>query len=319
MNPSVDVSIVTSLYYSAPTLTEFHRRASDTARKLTANYELIFVNDGSPDEAFEQALGLQRQDPHVVVVDLSRNFGHHQALLAGMAYALGETIFMIDCDLEEDPEWLLLFHEVLVTKKSDVVYGVQDKRKGGLFERISGWLFYKLLNLLSSIRIPPDATTARLMSRRYADALLGYPEREIFLHGLWPHLGYLQIPQMVHKRSRGKTTYSLARKLSLVVNAVTSFSNKPLIYIFYTGLLLSVAAGGYILWLIQLRLFHRIPLMGWPSLIVSIWFLGGLTILFIGVLGIYLAKVFSEIKQRPRSIVRQVLPASRVKVQSQSR
>jgi putative glycosyltransferase len=319
MNPSVDLSIVTSLYYSAPTLVEFHRRTSETARKLTANYELILVNDGSPDEAFAQALDLQRQDPHVVVVDLSRNFGHHQALMAGLAYALGKTIFMIDCDLEEDPEWLLSFHEVLVAKKSDVVYGVQDKRKGGLFERFSGWLFYKLLNLLSSIRIPPDATTARLMSRRYADALLCYPEREIFLHGLWPHLGYLQIPQTVHKRSRGTTTYSLARKLSLVVNAVTSFSNKPLIYIFYTGLLLSVAAGAYILWLVQLRLFHKIPLMGWPSLIVSIWFLGGLTILFIGVLGIYLAKVFSEIKQRPRSIVRQVLPASRENVQPQSR
>jgi len=185
------------------------------------------------------------------------------------------------------------------TKGSDVVYGVQDKRKGGVFERCSGWVFYKLLNLLSSTRIPPDATTARLMSRRYVDSLLRYPEREIFLHGLWPHLGYLQIPQTVHKHSRSTTTYRFSRKLSLGVNAITSFSNKPLIFIFYTGLLLCLTAGSYILWLLQRRLFHGISLMGWPSLIVSIWFLGGLTIFFIGVLGIYLAKMFPRSSNVP--------------------
>jgi putative glycosyltransferase len=219
-------------------------------------------------------------------------------------------VFMIDDDLEEDPAWLLLFHETQQAKGADVVYGVQDRRKGGLFERLSGWVFFKILNFLSSIRIPPDSTTARLMSRRYVDALLRYPERELYLHALWPQLGYLQIPQTVHKESKGSSTYGFTRKVSLMVNAITSFSNKPLIYIFYTGLLLSLGAGAYIVWLLQRWLFRGIPLVGWSSLIVSIWFLGGLTIFFIGVVGIYLAKMFSEIKQRPRTIVRQVVPAS---------
>ncbi len=311
MKTPVDLSVVTSLYCSGPTIADFYRQTSAAAQKLTPKYEIIFVNDGSPDDALAKAIALQSQDPHVVVVDLSRNFGHHQALMTGLSYALGEMVFLIDCDLEEDPEWLVSFHEILRARGGDVVYGVQQKRKGGVFERFSGWLFYQIFNSLSYIHIPPNATTARLMSRRYVDAFLRYPESEIFLHGLWPHAGYLQIPQTVQKRSKGSTTYDLPRKVGLMVNAITSFSNKPLISIFYTGLLLSLGAGGYILWLFQLRLFHGIPLTGWASLIVSIWFLGGLTIFFIGVLGIYLAKVFSEIKQRPRTIVRQVLPSSR--------
>jgi len=148
MKPSVELSVVTSLYYSGPDVAEFHRRAGDTVQTLTSSYEIIFVNDGSPDDAFAQALALQKQDPHVVLVDLSRNFGHHSALMTGLAYARGKAVFIIDSDLEEDPEWLHLFHEVQQTKGSDVVYGVQDKRKGGVFERFTGWVFYKLLNPL---------------------------------------------------------------------------------------------------------------------------------------------------------------------------
>jgi len=140
---------------------------------------------------------------------------------------------------------------------------------------------------------------------------LRYEERELFLHGLLPHAGYRQVALGVDKRSKGETSYNVARKLSLLVNAITSFSNKPLIFMFYTGLLICGGAAAASLWLIHRRLFHGIPIMGWSSLIVSVWFLGGLTILFLGILGIYLAKVFSEMKRRPRTIVRQVFPAPR--------
>ncbi len=316
MKPSVELSVVTTLYCSSPYVAEFYRRATAAAQALTTDYEIILVNDGSPDDGLAVVIAFQRQDPHVVIVDLSRNFGHHKALLTGLSYARGNHIFLIDSDLEEDPEWLLPFHETLRSRNSDVVYGVQERRKGAIFERFTGWLFYTLFNYLTNTPLPFDATTARLMTRRYVDSLLRYQEREIFVHGLWPHAGYLQIPIKVTKRSKGITTYTFARKISLVVDAITSFSNKPLVFIFYTGLLLSLGAGSYIVWLLQLRLFHSIPLTGWASLIVSIWFLGGLTILFIGVLGIYLAKVFSETKQRPRAIVRQVLPASRENARS---
>jgi putative glycosyltransferase len=310
MNNPIPLSIVTSLYGSSPYLDEFHRRMSAAAQKLGQRYEIILVNDGSPDDALEKAIALQREDPHVIVVDLSRNFGHHQALMTGLEQATGAFVFLIDGDLEEEPEWLLPFHETLTHGDADVVYGVQEKRKGGVFERFSGWVFYKLFNFLSSTPVAPNATTARLMTRRYVNTFLRYGEREVFLPALWPHAGYRQLPQTVQKRSRSASTYTLFKKLSLMVNAITSFSNKPLIFIFYTGLTLVLAAGAYILWLLQLRFLRGIPLLGWSSLIVSIWFLGGLTIFFIGVLGIYLAKVFSEIKQRPRAIVRQIYPPS---------
>jgi putative glycosyltransferase len=307
MNSSIPLSIVTTLYRSSPHIEEFHRRASAAARKVAETYEIIFVNDGSPDDSLERAAALQRQDPRVVIVDLSRNFGHHRALLAGLSYARGEMVFILDGDLEEEPEWLNLFEKTLRDQGADVVYGVQDKRKGNLLEQVSGWLFYKVFNKLSSSPIPANATIARLMSRRYVEALLTHHESEAFLPGLWHLTGYRQIPQTVHKHSKGSSTYSLARKVGLLVNAITSFSNKPLVFIFYTGFFICLVSGTYIAWLLWRRWQYGIPLMGWPSLIVSIWFLGGLTIFFLGILGIYLAKVFAEVKQRPRAIIRQVL------------
>src|SRR5258706_7533755 len=113
MTSSVELSIVTSLYCSSPYVADFHRLASAAARKLTEHYEIVFVNDGSPDDALDRVTALQNQDPHVVVVDLSRNFGHHQALMTGLRYTQRDLVFLIDCDLEEDPEWLILFHQTL--------------------------------------------------------------------------------------------------------------------------------------------------------------------------------------------------------------
>ena len=185
MKTQMDLSIVTSLYGSAPYVADFYRRASAAAQQVTSRYEIIFVNDGSPDDSLARAVALQEQDPKVVVIDLSRNFGHHKAFMTGMMYAKGNRVFILDSDLEEEPEWLLTFQGLLNQSTCDVVYGVQDKRKGGFFERWSGHAFYWLFNTLSSAPIPVNAVNARLMSRRYVEALLKHQEREIFLPGLW--------------------------------------------------------------------------------------------------------------------------------------
>ena len=129
MNTNMDLSIVTSLYDSSSTVLEFYRRMSAAARRVTSQYEIIFVNDGSPDDSLERAVALQRQDPKVVVIDLSRNFGHHKALMTGLMHARGERVFILDSDLEEDPEWLLTFQELLNQNACDVVYGVQKHAK----------------------------------------------------------------------------------------------------------------------------------------------------------------------------------------------
>ena len=300
------LSTVTMMYQSAPYLQEFYERMSAAAGQITQDYELIFVNDGSPDESLEVALSLYRQDERVRLVDLSRNFGHHKAMMTGLAHARGEWIFLIDCDLEEDPGLLSEFYNSLQKEDADVVFGVQGARKGGFFEQVSGHIFYKLFNLLSTDPIPENQVTVRLMSRRYLAALLEHRERELMLAGVLAATGFRQIPVTVDKKSKGSTAYSLASKVSLFVNAVTSFSSKPLVLVFYLGAAIVTAASIAAVWLIVRRLFFRELLAGWPSLIVSIWLLGGLTIFCVGLIGIYLSKVFMETKQRPLTVITQV-------------
>lgn len=301
------LSIVTTLYQSAAYIDEFHRRASMIARQLVGDdYELVIVNDGSPDNSLEIAVRLTERDAHVMVVDLSRNFGHHKAMMTGLAHARGDQVFLIDSDLEEAPEWLASFETQLGKASCDVVYGVQEARKGRWFERWTGQWFYQLFSFLTGIALPRNVVTARLMTRRYVEALLRHEEREVFLAGLWHITGFEQQAQAVCKLSTSETTYTFRRKMSLLVNSVTSFSNAPLISIFYVGAVISMLALLYIVYLLIHWLFLARPLSGWTSVMASIWLLGGLIISFIGVVGIYLSKIFSETKRRPYTIVKHV-------------
>jgi len=303
----VKLSIVATLYQSAPHIREFHARASVAAQSVVGDdYEFVLVNDGSPDESLEMAIRLTESDPHVVVVDLSRNFGHHKAMMTGLAHATGDRIFLIDSDLEEAPELILPFSQKMEQNGDDVVYGVQEQRKGGWFERWSGSLFWSLIKRLSGLPLPANVVTARLMTRRYVDALLRHEEREVFIPGLWHITGFAQNAVPVRKLSSSHTTYSLKRKLSLLVNSVTSFSAFPLVAIFYTGLTIFTFACAYTTYLVFNWLFFSYPLLGWTSVMVSIWLLGGLILSGMGIIGIYLSKIFSESKRRPYTIVRRI-------------
>jgi putative glycosyltransferase len=305
---AMDLSIVSSLYRSAPYLREFHRRVSAAAQQLGLDYEMILVNDGSPDDSLEIALELRRGDPRLCVVDLSRNFGHHKAMMTGLAQTRGRRIFLLDVDLEEEPELLHIFAETMDRTGADVVYGVQQSRKGGISERVTGALFYRLFNWLSAQEVPPNQLCARLMTRRYVESLVAHRDREIFLAGLWAETGYRQVGVTAHKHCKGVSSYSLGRKISLAVNSVTSFSSRPLEAIFYLGvvfLILSLTAAAM---LIFRRLFFGQLLPGWASTMVALCFMGGLNLFCIGIVGIYLAKVFSETKDRPYTVVRQVYP-----------
>jgi putative glycosyltransferase len=301
------LSIVATLYRSSPHIREFHARASTTAAELVGDdYEIVLVNDGSPDDSLDLAVQIAESDNHVTVVDLSRNFGHHKAMMTGLAHTTGELVFLIDSDLEEEPEYLTDFSGQLQKCQCDVVYGVQEQRKGGWFERRSGQWFYRFFTALTGLTLPENIVTARLMTRRYVDALLRHKEREIFMAGLWHITGFDQRPQSVKKHSTSKTTYNFRRKMSLLVNSVTSFSNAPLISIFYLGALISLVAMIYIAYLVLHWTLLAKPLSGWTSVMATIWLLGGMIISFIGVVGIYLSKIFSETKRRPYTIVRQI-------------
>lgn len=301
------LSIVSTLYKSAPYVAEFCARAAKAALAIAGeDYEIVLVNDGSPDNSLDLAVAAAHADPRVRVVDLSRNFGHHKAMMTGLMHARGERIFLVDSDLEEEPEWLVTFDARLREVGGDVVYGVQTKRKGSGFERLTGRWFYRLFNVLTGMRLPPDIVVARLMTRRYVEALVSHEERELFMAGLWHVTGFAQTPVMVDKHDTSPTTYTIRHKLSMLVNSVTSFSNKPLYLIFYVGLAISIFASVWTLYLVLSRLFTPELSEGWTSVMASVWLIGGLIISFLGVIGIYLAKIFAETKRRPYTIVRDV-------------
>lgn len=301
------LSIVATLYKSSEYITEFCQRASAVAQQIAGDdYEIILVNDGSPDNSLELAVQASKSDPHIIVIDLSRNFGHHKAILAGLANASGEQVFLIDSDLEEEPEWLVEFFQEMQRKNCDVVFGIQSKRKGGIFERLSGWLFYKVFNSLTGLNSPNNPVTARLMSRRYVKALLLHGEREVAIGGLFLVTGFKQNSCEVLKHSTSGSTYSLTGKMTILVDSITSFSNKPLIGIFYIGFIILLLSSFSLVYLILNRLIFSVPLSGWTSVMVSIWFLGGLIVVFIGIIGIYISKIFTETKQRPNTIIRQI-------------
>jgi putative glycosyltransferase len=304
MPNEVRVSVVTSMFRSSPFLEEFYSRTVKAIEAISPSYEIVLVNDGSPDDSLAVALRLRDRDPRVRIIDLSRNFGHYRAIMTGLAHARGELVFLIDCDLEEEPEWLLRFHDTLRRTGADVIYGVQAARKGRLVERVTGGLFYTLLNRMLTDPIPRNVLTVRLMTRRYTRALIQHQDREICLAALWVTTGFEQRPLEVIKGSRPGTSYSLRARVSALVSAVTSFSNRPLIYIFYMGAAVVTISSIAALLLVIEAMAGRIGVAGYASLIVSIWFLGGLTLFSIGIVGVYLAKVFTETKNRPYTVIR---------------
>ncbi|MGZ3698787.1 MAG: glycosyltransferase family 2 protein [Bdellovibrionota bacterium] len=307
------ISVVTTLYRSASFIPEFHRRTALAIQGAlpSAELEFVFVDDGSPDESVQVARGLLKEKHSVRIVALSRNYGHHRAIMTGLEHAQGELVFLIDCDLEEPPE---MFPKLLETMQAapkenaiDVVYAVQRKRRGGFFERVSGALFYRLFNFFVSAKVHPNWMIARLMTRRYVRGLVAHSERELFLGGLLSITGFRQEGVAFDKGSKGSTAYTLSKKLWSTLLAFTSFSDKPLFVIFFTGLGISAATFGVILFLLfRILVLGFVYQPGWTSLLLATSFFGGLTMTSIGVLGLYLGRVFMEVKHRP-CVIKEVL------------
>lgn len=317
------LSIVATLYQSESYVEEFCARCSNAARaRYGDDYEIILVNDGSPDASVKVAIEQSKSDPKIKVIDLARNYGHHRAIMAGLEHSQGEVIFLIDSDLEELPEWLDDFAHQLGPQSGpdqvDVVYGVQPRRKGSWFELFSGNVFYSLFNWVAQIDLPRNLTTARLMRRDYVNALLSHKERDYFIAGLWVITGFNQQSIKVKKLSHSKSAYSIARRISLMISSILTFSTMPLIGLCVVGMLTAILAmivGG---WTLAEFLIKGTKLNGWTSMILSIWFLGGLNVFAVGLLGLYISKILLEVKNRPNNIVRAIYQGgSRVKRPSQ--
>jgi putative glycosyltransferase len=301
----VKLSVVATLYRSAEYVEEFHRRVSAEARQVTDDYEIVLVDDGSPDDSLAVALRIVEEDPHVRVIELSRNFGHHPAMMTGLDHARGDLVFLIDSDLEEPPELLSQFLTVLREDDLDVVYGRQRARKGSPLERIGGRIAWSFLNLMLPVRVPMNHSTVRLMRRAYVEALVQHRERLTAVGGLWVITGFRQRGIEFDKSHRPQSTYSLSRRLIALLDSVTSFSERPLFLIFYIGCFAVVTSLVAAL-VIVIRTLNGHLLAGWASTVVSIWFFGGMTIFSVGVVGLYISRIFIETKARPYALIRSI-------------
>jgi putative glycosyltransferase len=301
----MNLSIVTTLYKSGAFVEEFYRRASEAAQRITDDYEIVMVDDGSPDNSLDIACALARDDSRVRVVELSRNFGHHKALMTGLDHARGELCFLIDSDLEEDPALLVSFFETMQSSDCDVVFGYEKSRKGSTLKSKGGAIAWHLINWLLSIDVPRNHCTVRLMRREYVDALLLHRENNTVIGGLWVITGFRQIGAAISKEHRSETSYSFFLRFASLISGITSFSIVPLNLMVAFGMMVSLVSFAFGIFVVLEKLTYGTS-AGWASLIVSIWFMGGIIVFCLGVIGIYISKIFIETKNRPYTIVRRV-------------
>lgn len=299
------ISVVVPAYNEQEVLPEFHRRLSAVLDSVGAEREVIYVNDGSRDATLAVLKALQATDQSITILNLSRNFGKEIALTAGLDHTRGDAVVVIDADLQDPPE---LIPEMIRhwTEGFDVVYGKRAARDGeSTLKKTTAFLFYRVIQRLSPVRIPEDTGDFRLLSRRAVDALRQCREQHRFMKGLFAWIGYQQKEVVYHRDARfaGTTKWNYWRLWNFAIEGITSFSGAPLKAATYVGLVVGLIAFIYAAWIIYKTLAYGETVRGYPSLMVAILFLGGVQLVAIGFLGEYLGRLFDEAKQRPLYLV----------------
>lgn len=271
-------------------------------------HEMVFVNDGSRDATLELLRAAAAADPRVRAVSLSRNFGHQQAITAALDHATGDAVLVMDADLQDTPESIPEFVE-LFHQGHDVVYAQRIARKEAAWKRAAYFGFYRLAARLSTVPLPLDAGDFGLMSRRVVDLLRSMPERHRFLRGMRAWAGFRQIGVPVERAERGagESKYSLRRLMGLAFDGIFAFSVVPLRAAAATGVLAMVLSTLFALYSLVAKLFLGHSPQGFTALILVITFLSGVQLLFLGVIGEYLGRVYEEVKQRPAYVVGELL------------
>ncbi|MDY4519540.1 MAG: glycosyltransferase family 2 protein [Candidatus Spyradocola sp.] len=300
------ISVVVPLYNEEEVIGESYRRLTAVLGAMEEDYELILVNDGSRDNTFALAKQLQLSDPHVVLVDFARNFGHQMAVTAGVEQAKGDAVVIIDADLQDPPELIPQMVEMW-KNGAEVVYGKRISRKGeSAFKKLTAFCYYRVLDALSGWKIPKDTGDFRLMDRRVADVLRSMPEHNRFLRGMVSWVGFRQEPIEFVREERfaGETKYPLKKMLKLAADGIISFSGKPFGIIRWTGG--ALLAAGLVMLLALLIALAFTQVAGWLYVIAAILAVGGLNLLALGLCGVYFERMYDELKGRPLYIVRKV-------------
>lgn len=307
------ITIVVPCYCEEDVLPELFSRLTAAAETWRYDWEVVCVDDGSTDATWDLLIRQQAADPRWKALAFSRNFGHQTAVSAGLYHAEGDAVFIIDADLQDPPEEL---HRFIAQWEQgyDVIYGVRQKRKEGPLKKFAYWGFYRLMKRAVSFPIPLDSGDFCLMSRRMVDTLNSMPERNRFVRGLraWSGFKQIGIPYERHGRAAGAPKYTLRKLLKLALDGIVSFSAVPLKLAAHIGFYISFFAFLGILFTLAQRLFTPFfesiglePVPGFATIVIAILFLGGIQLIFLGVIGEYLYRIFEEVKQRPGWIVRE--------------
>ncbi|HEY1142660.1 MAG TPA: glycosyltransferase family 2 protein [Sphingomicrobium sp.] len=308
------LSIVVPCFNEEACLPELHRRLGAAARSAFGeDYEIVLINDGSKDRTWPVMRELAAGDPHVAGLNLSRNHGHQLALTAGLDLCRGETILIIDADLQDPPELLPAMFDAMREQEADVVYGVRRSRAGETaFKRATAHGFYRLLSRATEIDIPVDAGDFRLMSRRALNALLAMPEQSRFIRGMVAWIGFRQVPFLYDRDQRfaGETKYPLRKMVRFALDALTGFSSAPLKLASHAGLFLSFGSV-LILGYIAYAWITGQSIQGWTSLMFVVVVLGAVQMFVLALMGEYIGRLYNEAKRRPLYIVQEVVGGER--------
>ena len=305
------LSVIVPCYNEEAGILECHRQLSAVLARVPTAYEIVYVNDGSRDGTYPLLVALQGRDAHAVVVQLSRNFGHQLAVSAGFEVARGDAVVIIDADLQDPPEVIPTMY-ALWQKGSHVVYGVRSHRTGESgFKVWTAKVFYRLINRLSDVEIPLDTGDFRLLDRRVVDVLLQMPERHRLLRAMCSWVGFRQtaLPYERAARFAGTTSYPLGKMINLALDGIFSFSTAPLRMLSLVGFGAALLSFVGIVYALAVRILTREWVAGWATLFIGMLFLSGLQMISLGVMGEYLGRIYTEVKQRPLFVIANVLRA----------
>lgn len=303
-NPPL-ISVVVPVYKAESCLDELYRRLVEALETISPNFEIVLVEDCGGDSSWEVIERLAKQDGRVKGIQFSRNFGQHYGITAGLDHCDGDWVVVMDCDLQDRPEEIpRLYAKAL--KGYDVVLARRGKRQDPPLKRFTSWLFYKVFSYLADIKYDAQTGNFRIMSRKVVENLRAMREQLRFFGGLVQWMGFPTASIEVEhaERYEGKSTYTFAKLWKLAAETIIAYSDKPLRLAVRFGFLMAFLAFFYGAYALVRAMFYGVPIMGWSSLIVSLYFIGGIIIAILGILGIYLGKTFDESKKRPLYIVR---------------
>lgn len=298
------LSVVIPVFKAELILVELVKRLKPVLMKISSNFEIIFVDDCGNDKSWAIISDMSKKDERIKGIKFSRNFGQHYALTAGLDYAKGDWVVMMDCDLQDRPEDLIKLYNK-AKEGFDVVLARRISRDDSIVNAITSRIFYKVISYLTGAEYDPAVGTLRIMSRKVVRNFTSMREQLRFVGGLFQWMGFNTTFIDVDRSNRhsGKTTYTFRKRMNLAISAIVSFSDKPLLISIKFGFLMSLASVMFAAYLIYRKIFEDIPVEGWTSVMVSLYLLSGLIIMILGMLGMYIGKVFDQTKNRPLYII----------------